>query len=136
MVSFADQLIVVGFWTMVEQYCGKTLLEVELQLSGRQGRSAPHKWRELSKRFDIVGIRLTSCRGYEVVNECRILNNKIKHVGSVDAEMAKFDRYKELYGHDLNRISIDTQQYANSVHTFIGAVIEGSSELLIGKGKM
>jgi hypothetical protein len=93
-------------------------------------RAAPHKWLELSKRFSRIGIRLATCKSYAGANECRILNNKIKHVGTVDGELSKFGRYSEVAGMPIDKIEIDVQYYANAAYEFIGCVMEVSGDVL------
>ena len=89
---------------MIEQYCGRTLIEAE---NGAANRAAPHKWFELSKRFVKIGVRLEDCKSYAGANECRILNNKIKHVGTVDGELSKFSRYHGASGTAIKDVKIE-----------------------------
>jgi len=131
MALFADQLAIIGLWTMVEQYCGRTLIEAENQTSKRRRtRVAPYKWSELCNRFIVIGLKLPDCKSYNVVNECRVLNNKIKHVGAVDAELAKFSRYTRFAGCSIDEVEIDTQLYANSTFEFVTCVMEATGDAL------
>jgi hypothetical protein len=57
MENFADQLILGGLWAMIEQCCGRTLIEAEAAFHRQPSNlAAPHKWFELSKRFGKMGV--------------------------------------------------------------------------------
>jgi hypothetical protein len=51
--GFGDQLIVVGLWTMVEQYCGRSLRIAESRVNdnARAHARVPHQWHSLKSRF-------------------------------------------------------------------------------------
>ena len=129
--AFGDHLVVVGLWSMVEQYCGRTLLILEKGAENSSThRDSPHQWDALAKRFAAAGIVLAGCKSYEGVDECRILNNKIKHSGFVDAQLSRFARFRNDLGKDLRRLQLDLQYYADSVYEFTGCVMEAADDLL------
>jgi hypothetical protein len=128
---FGDQLLVVGLWAMVERYCGRTLIEAEHRLlNRRQDLPSPHQWPVLAKRFRDVGLDLVTCKSHAGADECRVLNNKIKHVGHVDKELARFQRFEGRLGKYIDQVPIDLQHYVDSTYEFIGCVMEKTADLI------
>lgn len=127
--SFADQHVVIGLWAMVEQYCGRTLIATEksVGMTVASGES-PYAFGELEKRFEGAGVRLKNCKSYDSINECRVLNNKIKHLGSVDKTLAGFKRFDGLVGTELGEVELEMQPYADGVYEFVGSVMETAGE--------
>jgi hypothetical protein len=129
--AFGNQLLVVGLWAMVEQYCGRTLVETERSLNSHHTNSeSPHKWHTLVKRFAKIGIDLPSCKSYIGIDECRVLNNKIKHLGHVDRELLRFDRFRDKLEKSIKGVPLELQYYSDSVYEFVGCVLEVSDALV------
>lgn len=133
--AYADQLYVVACWAMVEQYCGRVLIATEMELGGPANRiEAPHKWHDLVKRFKRIGVDLLKCENFSGVDECRVVNNKIKHVGFVDKELAKRESFTGLEGTRLNAVKLPLQSYGNAVYEFVGCAMERAGDVLEAKG--
>jgi hypothetical protein len=133
---FGDQLLVIGLWAMVEQYCGRTLSELERCLRGGHAQEeTPHRWSVLAKRFNSLRVDLVSCKSYVAADECRILNNKIKHVGRVDKELAKFGHFENQLGKSLDSVALELQYYSDSVQEFVTCVMERSDDVLFESGQ-
>ena len=132
MQRYADQLFVVGLWAMAEQYLGRTLVYTEDPSEEGQRREAPHRWPVLRERFATVGVDLPAMKSFEGADECRVLNNKIKHVGAVDAELAEFANFLGHEGAALERgeVPIELQYYSDSVFEFVGCVMETAADLV------
>ncbi len=128
----ADQLFVVGLWAMAEQYLGRTLLYAEDPSSERLPGEAPHRWEVLVRRYGATGVDLSTMKSYASANECRILNNKVKHVGRVDAQLATFENFHGLEGASLEdgQVSIALQQYSDAVFEFVGCTMETVADRL------
>jgi hypothetical protein len=132
---FADQLLVIALWAMVEQYCGRTLREVERSLRNESVETeTPHKWSALVRRFRRVGVDVTNCKSYAAADECRVLNNKIKHLGKVDSELSQFERFQTQLGKNLNEVELDPQYYSDFVQEFVTCVMETADTLLFNAG--
>lgn len=131
--GFGDHHTVIGLWAMVEQYCGRTLVAVENHLWAKSaGAESPHRFQELRERFLTAGISVETCKSYLAIDECRVLNNKIKHLGYVDAQLAGHGHFAGLQGLELSRVPLMMQFYSDGVFEFIGALLEKSSELTGG----
>ncbi|WP_377828163.1 hypothetical protein ACFKHW_29720 [Bradyrhizobium lupini] len=133
---FGDQLLMIGLWAMVEQYCGRTLSEMERCLRrGHVQKETPHRWSSLADRFIGLGVDLVRCKSYVAVDECRVLNNKIKHVGRVDKQLAQFSRFENQLGKNFDTVALDLQYYSDSVMEFVTCVMERSDDVLFESGQ-
>jgi hypothetical protein len=128
--GFADQLLLVGLWATVEQYCSRVLQIVERSLrKTNQQRPTPHRWDRLVDRFAKFGLDFSQLKSYTAVDECRVLNNKVKHVGIVDAELARYPAFASLLGEPLGRIELALQKYSDGVYEFVGHVMEAAENI-------
>jgi hypothetical protein len=130
--GFGDQLIVVGLWTIVEQYCGRSLRIAESRLNDNPRAHARvlHRWHSLKSRFATIGVDLVTCKSYEGVEECRVLNNKIKHLGIVDNELSCFANFNDKHEESIDEIPLNLQYYSDSVFEFVGCMLEVADGLL------
>lgn len=126
--GFGDQLFVVGLWAIAEQYLTRALDIAQRWLSLSQ--PVPYKWEQIKKQFQKIGVNLEQCKGFSDANECRILNNKVKHLGIVDNQLAKFNAFQNHIGEPLSRILIDLQRYSNGIFEFVGCTIEETDKFL------
>lgn len=115
MQRYADQLFVVGLWAMAEQYLARTLVYAEDPSEAGQAREAPHRWPILRQRFATFGVDLSATKSFDGANERRVANNKIKHAGAVDAELAAFENFHGREGASLERgeVPIPLQFYSD-----------------------
>jgi hypothetical protein len=98
-MAFADQLLVIGLLAIVEQYCSRTLVELEQFLrQSRHPRAAPYRWDHIVDRFSSWGLRIIDYTAYADVDECRVVNNKVKHVGSVDTGLSRYAAFAGKLG--------------------------------------
>jgi hypothetical protein len=133
--AYGDQLLVVACWAIVEQYCGRVLIATELELGGPANRmEAPHKWYDLVKRFKSAGLDITQCENYSGVDECRVVNNKIKHVGFVDKELAKRVPFSGMEGKPFDKVTLPLQSYVDAVYELVGCTMERAGDLLLTRG--
>lgn len=133
--AYGDQLLVVACWAMVEQYYGRVLIPTEMELGGPANRiEAPHKWHDLVKRFKGIGLDLLTCENYAGIDECRLVNNKIKHVGLVDKDLAKRTAFTGMEGKPFDQVTMPLQTYVDAVFEFVGCTMEKAGDLLIAKG--
>ncbi len=132
--SFADQLLIVGLWSTVEQYLTRTLILAEKE-KGNYNARIPYQWNGLQNYYSNIGVDISKCKGYDIVIECRILNNKIKHSGEVDSMLSKFENFKYLKGKPLTRIYFKLQNYSDAVYEFTGNVMELTDEVLFKKNE-
>ncbi|MER8388346.1 hypothetical protein NKH14_23000 [Mesorhizobium sp. M1380] len=133
MESFSDQLLMVALWSMVEQFCGRALIETERSKKCQQGLESPHQWHLLVRRFKDLGADLDMGASYAAANQCRVLNNKIKHVGRVDPELAAFSRFAGSLNERLDDMQFDLQYYSDGVHEFVSWTFYTADNLIAGR---
>lgn len=121
--AFQKNYFIIGLWAMVEQFMGKTLRIGEQHINASY-LGEEHKWHKIVKRFNQIGVDLKVCKGYSNIDECRVLNNKIKHVGVVDHDLTGYPYFSSFVGKDLNNIDFELQRYTDSVFEFVGNVME------------
>ncbi len=90
----------------------------------------PYKWNVLSDRFDKIGVHFRELKGLDGTNEARVINNKIKHTGVVDAELAAFPRFNNLLGKQMDTINLNLQYYADCAFEFVGHLQESADGIL------
>ena len=132
--AFADQLLVIGLWASVEQFVGSALLASE-QLLSRPKKAAPYKWDEMVSRFSDLGLDLSTLKSYGVITECRVLNNKLKHVGEVDKQLAGYSSFSQHLGVLLARVDFPLQMYVDGVFEFVGHVLESMDSLISARNQ-
>lgn len=126
---FANSSFVISLWATVEQFTSRILLSLEKQL-GMTYSEPPHIWDKKIARYKKFNIDITAYLNYENIKECRVLNNKIKHVGKVDDALAKFSFFSDLKNKSLEEIEYDLQRYSKSVFEYIGFVAERAERII------
>jgi hypothetical protein len=71
-----------------------------------------------------------TCKSYEGVEECRVLNNKIKHLGIVDDELSYFANFNNKSEEPIDEVPLNLQYYSASVFEFVGCMLEVADGLL------
>lgn len=115
--NFADQGFIVQLWSFNEKHLSR-MLRMLSSHSGIQF-SIPGKWDDVLKAFadfEIDPSKIPSIK--ESFDELRVLNNKIKHLGEVDAKLAEFSGFKGRKGAQLEEFEFDLQRYLNSSYAF------------------
>ena len=130
--AFVDHITVVGLWAIAEQFLVKIYRDVVSAQNGTSSDSitAPYKWHEIIREFEAIGITLTNRENYNNANECRVLNNAIKHSPKVEARLAQFEAFRSFIGHDLENVPLDMQRYLNGVSDLLGSTIERGNKVL------
>ncbi|WP_415349345.1 hypothetical protein [Clostridium perfringens] len=120
-IGFMRKSFIVTLWSIVEQFCSKCLDLAETELTEpAKNRSNSHIWDILESRFEAIGINLRSIIGYEDINECRVVNNKIKHVGYVDSALVKkYPSFTSYLNKNFRLVDLDLQRYSDSVYDFL-----------------
>ena len=119
---YADQVTVIAAWALVEKFLNKGLMA--LQALGGLLPAAGHGLIEIKEAYLECGIDLEVANSYADADECRLLNNAIKHTGVVGDYLAQRSAFDGLTGKDLDRIDLDTQRYYFGAADFVGAVYE------------
>ncbi|EKA7361365.1 TPA: hypothetical protein NKP42_004501 [Vibrio parahaemolyticus] len=121
----ANESIVINLWATIEQYANR-ILKV---LLGNQ-TSSSHVWKKLVEKFKEKNIDITVLSSYEVINEIRVLNNKIKHSYVVDNNLANFQFFNEYNGKPISEVPLRVNDYTIATYHFIIQLINiiGPSE--------
>lgn len=125
-VRTLNQMFVVALWALAEQYLGKVFQKtVSLQTGAAvETVQAPYRWDNFKIEFPSQGIVLENLHDYAVANECRVLNNHIKHSPVISSKLAAFSPFSGHLGKPLEKVVINPQRYLNGVSNFLGSLIE------------
>ncbi|WP_100754479.1 hypothetical protein [Vibrio salilacus] len=121
----ANESMVINLWATIEQYANR-ILKI---LLGNQ-TSSSHVWNKLVEKFKEKNIDITALSSYEVINEIRVLNNKIKHSYVVDNNLANFQFFNEYNGKSISEVPLRVNDYTIATYHFIIQLINiiGPSE--------
>lgn len=125
-INFVDHMTLVGLWAIAEQFLGRIYTSFLSKKSGisEEMIRAPYKWDDFEREFANLGIDLKSCENFDNANECRVLNNAIKHDPTVRSKLLMFSYFLPFSGQKLDRVSLEMQRYLNGVSDFLGSLIE------------
>jgi hypothetical protein len=125
-VQTINRMFVVALWALAEQYLGKAFQKSVSLRTGVAVESikAPYRWDTFQTEFLPEGIVLENLHDYALANECRVLNNHIKHSPVISSKLAEFPPFDGHLGEPLERAVIDPQRYLNGVSNFLGSLIE------------
>lgn len=131
-ISFVDHITIVGLWAIAEQFLGKIYTSLSSRINNVPESSvqAPYKWDDFKREFRNYGIDLTTCENFLNANECRVLNNSIKHSPVVNTKLIRFPYFSSLLGKKLEDVPLEMQRYLNGVSDYLGSLIEKSNERL------
>jgi hypothetical protein len=130
--NLADHFTVIGLWATVEQYLGKVYVPLAAHVNRVVAASvnAPYRWDDFRAGFRGLGIDLTALHGFPDADECRVLNNTIKHTGFVDTRLGQIVFFAPHRGKDLSEVEFEMQRYVNGVTHFVGSLIERASKII------
>ena len=126
--QYADEVTIVASWTFAEKYLNLGLTEMRARLSLPAANS--HRWPQLQVAFGECGVALVDMDSFVSADECRRVNNAIKHSGRVDAGLAQSPFFADKQGMSLRDITLETQRYYFGVADFVGAMFERCSNIL------
>jgi hypothetical protein len=125
-VHAINRMFVVALWALSEQYLGRVFQHLVALRTGTPPESvlAPYRWDNFKSAYPAEGVQLETLQDYALANECRVLNNHIKHKPTVSDKLVLFAPFHGQLGKPLERIGIDPQRYLNGVANFLGSLIE------------
>lgn len=132
--AFVDQMSVVGLWAIAEQFLARVYRSLRGHLERRDPEkvAAPYRWSDFIHAFLTLGIDLTRCENFANANECRAVNNAVKHDPVVGPQLVTFSYFKPHAGANLINISLEMQRYFNGVSDFLGSLIETGNSIAKG----
>lgn len=124
--SISDESSVVGLWAIVEQFLARSYALLESKATGvkEEDVDPPYRWDQLKHKYKAYGVDLESLPYYDIANECRVLNNKIKHLYCVDDELALFPNYASSKGKSIKQVILPMQDYMDGCYMFLGHALE------------
>ena len=124
--AFADEFTIIGLWATAEKYLGLVLKHIESHQTNTpiENINAPYRWNDVKSAFLNKSINLESLDGYSDANECRMLNNAIKHGGSVSSALTQFPCFSGKPDKELHKIEFEMQRYYNGISPFLGNLIQ------------
>lgn len=130
--NLADHYTIIGLWATAEQYMGKVYVSLASHINRTTAASvnAPYRWDDFHSGFLAFGIDLTTLHDFLDADECRVLNNTIKHAGLVNARLARFAFFAPHQNKDLSQVHFEVQRYVNGVTHFLGSLIEQASRII------
>ena len=135
-VNFVDHMTVVGLWAIAEQFLGKVFRGYKALIDNCPPESVqhPYRWDALVNIFTTIGIDLLACENIQNADECRVLNNAIKHDPTVGNRLMSFPYFVQYQGKRLEAIPLEMQRYLNGVSDFLGSLIENADQKLSNLG--
>jgi hypothetical protein len=135
-ISFVDHMTVVGLWAIAEQFLGKVYRGFKglTDSCKPEDVSAPYRWDNFLTEYGAIGIDLTKCENFGNADECRVLNNSIKHGPVVGSRLVTFAYFLPYQGKKLEDVPLEMQRYLNGVSDFLGSLIETANQSLTAKG--
>lgn len=121
--QFLDETTVVSLWMIAERFLGQIYREFYCKVHHHQPAQIPYKFDVIKSHFSSLGVDLTASHLYADANECRVLNNAIKHGNEISTALKQFPFFHTLSG-SVRGIDLEMQRYVNGVHNFLGSTIE------------
>lgn len=122
---YADELCIIALWAFAERNINATL-EVLDRHTGQPARQ-DHRWNILKTALGHYNISLEALDSYADADECRLVNNALKHSGKVSGALLAYPAFTQSAGASLQHLQLDTQRYYFGVSDFIGALLEAAS---------
>jgi len=130
--QFSNQMTVVGLWAIAEQTMGfvyKKMFSV-LNAVNENDVRIPYKYDIFKTKFSEIGITLESLDTYDDANECRTLNNTIKHGHLIQGHILNFTYFSPLVGKRILDVNFELQRYVTGVIQFLSSLIEEGNCIL------
>jgi len=127
---YADEVTVIASWAFVEKQLNRALLALQSALY--QPASTDHRWPAIEAAYVQCGVNLSQANGFANVDECRKVNNAIKHSGVVSAGLAALPAFVGKLGKPLANEQLDTQRYYFAAGEFVSSVLVKCSTVVKG----
>ncbi|WNJ96062.1 hypothetical protein RND59_02840 [Vibrio ruber] len=123
--NLADESAIIGFWAIVEQFSKRAYVLLKSNLSGISASEIilPYRWDHIKSAYHEFGLTLNDLTHYDIVNELRVVNNKIKHLYQVDSTLAAFPRFADKEGLPMTFLNYPVHEYEEAVYQFLGSLL-------------
>ncbi|AMR29946.1 hypothetical protein A0256_00205 [Mucilaginibacter sp. PAMC 26640] len=120
--ALEDQETVISLFTAVEHLQSLLLKECQKRIDPSIIAEVSN-WKNTRKEFKKAGVVCEDQMAYQPIVELNKVNNKIKHLGIVDAELAGFPNFRGMDGKPIGSITLELQDYLEAVHNYIFGLI-------------
>lgn len=114
--QIADEQLIISLWATTEKYLKQILI-----IKGMKKKDIKFNWELLKKIYENYNINLEKLPSYEVVNEVRIKNNKIKH--DFNKREVNSEQFTEFDGLAVSNEEYDVHKYALHTYHFMNRVV-------------
>ncbi|MGF1680200.1 hypothetical protein [Photobacterium minamisatsumaniensis] len=130
--QFSNQMTVVGLWAIAEQTMGFVYKKMSATINNisEDAIKIPYKFEDFRKEFFKLGITFENLDTYNDANECRTLNNTIKHGHKIEGHILGFDYFSSLSGKRILDVDFELQRYMTGVIQFLSNLIEEGNQIL------
>ena len=130
--QFSNQMTVVGLWALAEQTMGFVYKKMSsiINCIPENDIKIPYRFEDFRKEFSNLGIILENLDTYSDANECRTLNNTIKHGHLIEGHILQFNYFSSLAGKKILDVDFELQRYVTGVIQFLSSLIEEGNHIL------
>jgi hypothetical protein len=122
---FSNQMTIIGLWSLTEQTMGFVYKEMmTLKDVNAKSIKIPYRFDEFSKKFKDLGIHLENLDTFNDADECRELNNSIKHGHLIESKLLNYEYFKPHAGKPILGTDFQLQRYMTGVIQFLSNLIE------------
>ncbi|MAW96576.1 MULTISPECIES: hypothetical protein [unclassified Leeuwenhoekiella] len=118
MQSFSKQVTSVYTWALLEQAENKLINLIEKEKNNHESDGFSD-WKRRKKYFKNFDIKIDEFKRYNEVLELQKFNNKVKHLGRVDKELAGMKTFKNKENHPLEFVTIPLADYINNTYLYL-----------------
>lgn len=116
--TIANEGLIIHLWSTIEQYIKRSILAMDKKIE-----RTPYEWKKIKELAKSVGLDLRCLPSYEIIDELRVVNNKIKHLYIVDNDLCKYKGFAEHKGKKMNNVNYRVHDYAIGAHHFINRLV-------------
>lgn len=127
---YADEVTIIASWAFVEKQLNRALFALQSVLG--QPTNTDHRWPVIKDEYLQCGVSLSLATGFADADECRKVNNSIKHSGIVSAGLAALPAFTGKLGKPLASEQLDTQRYYFAAGEFVSSVLVKCSTIVKG----
>lgn len=124
---YADEVTIIAVWAFIEKHLNHALIALQARLNIPQ--ATDHRWPNIEQAYIRCGIDLSKISAFADANECRQVNNAIKHGGVVSNALGARPSFAGKVGLPLETIVLDVQRYYLSAGDFTSAALEECSNI-------
>jgi hypothetical protein len=130
---FADEYSIIGLWAMTERFLGNVYAHIISAKTSEPKESVhrPYRWADFNSKFAELGVDLSTINGFIDANECRALNNSIKHTQMIDVKLAEFPFFQNKVDEQFQCIELEMQRYASGIYNFCSGLIAAGTTVIL-----